>query len=238
MDQLPRLCRICDRRFTTEQVKVLLQGYCQGMLGRQEIQEMLGIARTRFFTLLKGYQDPEGSTLSCKSATRPRLSAAAEAGIKRELLREKEIVKDRHLPISGYNYSALRDRLKKRGSEVSVTTTIRRARRLVCYKPRRKRKAHDRQVASATTPHTDGARLRIRSSQNASSACVPWSHEARVPCPTSITGNLGRPLVRQDSISPSTVGYSVLTDLERRLNLKPHSEREAARAPPLGDPGR
>jgi len=231
MDQL-------HRRFTTEQVKVLLQGYCQGMLGRQEIQEMLGTASTRFFALLKGYQDPEAFTLSHKRATRPRLSAAAEAEIERDLLREKEIVQDRRLPISGHNYSALRDHLKKKGIEVSVTTIIRRARRLVCYKPRRKRKARDRQVASATTPHTGGARLRIRSSQNASSACVPWCHEARVPCPTFITGNLGRPLVRQDSTSPSTVGYSVLTDLERRFNLKPHSEREAARAPPLGDPGR
>jgi len=32
------------KRFTTEQVKVLFQGYCRGVLGRAEIEEMLGIS--------------------------------------------------------------------------------------------------------------------------------------------------------------------------------------------------
>ena len=31
------------KRFTDEQIKVLFQGYCQGMLGREEVQQMLGI---------------------------------------------------------------------------------------------------------------------------------------------------------------------------------------------------
>jgi hypothetical protein len=70
--------------------------------------------------------------------------------IERELLREKEIVEDKRLPISGYNYSALRDRLKKKGIEVSVTTIIDRAKRLGCYKPRKKRKTHDREVLTAS----------------------------------------------------------------------------------------
>jgi len=44
MSQLQRPCRICDKRFTTEQAKVLFQGYCQGMLGRAEVEQMLGIS--------------------------------------------------------------------------------------------------------------------------------------------------------------------------------------------------
>ena len=44
MNQLQRLCRICDKRFTTEQVKVLFRGHCQGMLGRAEVEQMLGIS--------------------------------------------------------------------------------------------------------------------------------------------------------------------------------------------------
>jgi hypothetical protein len=60
------------------------------------------------------------------------LPAAAEEEIERELLREKAIVEDKRLPISSYNYSALRDRLKKEGIEVSVTTIIDRAKRLNC----------------------------------------------------------------------------------------------------------
>ena len=60
------------------------------------------------------------------------------------------MVEDQRLPISSYNYSALRDRLAKKGISVSVTTIIHRARRLGCHKPRKKRKAHDREVLTAS----------------------------------------------------------------------------------------
>lgn len=143
MDQL-------HKRFTDQQIKVLFQGYCQGVLRRAEVQEMLSIGKTRFFALLKQYrQDPETFSVSYERATPARLSAAEEAEIERALLREKEIVEDKRLPISCYNYSALRDRLAKKGIEVSVTTIINRAKRLGCYKPRKKTKAHDREVLTA-----------------------------------------------------------------------------------------
>ena len=132
------------RRFTGDQVKVLLHGYCQGLLRRAEIQEMLDIGKTRFFALLKEYRaDPEVFSLDYERDTPGRLPATTELEIERELLREKAIVEDKRLPISGYNYSALRDRLRKKGIEVSVTTIINRAKRLDCYKPRKKRKTHD-----------------------------------------------------------------------------------------------
>jgi len=73
-----------------------------------------------------------------------------EREIEEALLREKEIVEDPDLPISGYNYSALRDRLAKQGIHVSVTTIIKRAEHLGCYRPRRKRKVHDREVLTAS----------------------------------------------------------------------------------------
>ena len=44
------------KRFTDEQVKVLLHGYCQGLLVRSEIQDLLGIGNKRFFALLKKYR--------------------------------------------------------------------------------------------------------------------------------------------------------------------------------------
>ncbi len=139
------------RRFTDDQIKVLLHGYCQGLLARSEIQGMLGIGKTRFFALLKKYrQDPEAFSVAYERHTPGKLSAAVEAAIERELLREKAIVEDKRLPISGYNYSALRDRLKKKGIKVSVTTIIDRAKRLNCYKPRKKRKTHDREVVTAS----------------------------------------------------------------------------------------
>lgn len=140
------------KRFTDEQARVLLQAYCQGFMTRAAIQEVLKIRKTRFFALLKEYRsDPDGFSISYERPTTSRLSSAVEAEIERELLREKEIVEDKRLPISGYNYSALRDRLRKKGVEVSLNTIIDRAKRLDCYKPRKKRKAHDREVVTAAT---------------------------------------------------------------------------------------
>jgi transposase len=139
------------KRFTDDQVKVLLNGYCQGLLGRAEIQQILDIGKTRFFTLLKAYRhDPAAFSVAYERHTPSRLPAAVEKQIEQELLREKDIVEDKGLPISGYNYSALRDRLKNRGTQVSVTTIIDRAQRLDCYRPRKKRKTHDREVLTAS----------------------------------------------------------------------------------------
>ena len=143
MDQL-------HRRFTNEQITVLLRGYCSGTLTRAEVQEMLSICKTRFFTLLKEYQkSPEAFSIAYARATPCRLSADAEASIRHELLREKGLVEDPSLPISGYNYSAVRDLLRKHGVNVSLTTIIDRAKSLDCHKPRRKKAEHDRQVVTA-----------------------------------------------------------------------------------------
>jgi transposase len=159
------------RRFTDDQVKVLLSGYCRGLLGRAEIQEILGIGKTRFFGLLKAYRhDPEAFSVAYERRAPGRLSAAVELEIERELLREKAIVEDKRLPISGYNYAALRDRLKKKGIKVSVTTIIDRAKRLNCYKPRKKRKTHDREVVTASI----GALIQHDSSLHLWS---PFAHE-------------------------------------------------------------
>jgi hypothetical protein len=146
-DKMPQL----HKRLTNDQVKVLLSGYCQGLLARAEVQEMLGIGKSRFFALLKEYRkNPEAFSIAYERCSPGRLPATVEAAIERELLREKAIVEDKRLPISGYNYAALQDRLKKEGLKVSVTTIIERAKRLDCYIPRKKRKSHDREVLTAS----------------------------------------------------------------------------------------
>jgi len=144
MDQL-------HKRLTDEQIKVLFKLYCQGLLARAGAQETLRIRKTRFFALLKQYrQDPEAFSVSYKRAGRAGLSAAEAAEIERALLQEKEIVENKRLPISCYNYTAMRDRLAKKGVNISVTTIINRAKRMGCYKPRKKRKVHDREVLTAS----------------------------------------------------------------------------------------
>jgi len=139
------------RRFTAEQVKVLLQGYCQGMITRAEVEDILGISKTRFFALLKQYrQDPQSFSIAYERVSPRRLPDTVEAEIERELLRDKALVEDQRLPISNYNYSALQDRLLRNSISVSVTTIIDRAKRLDCYKPHSKRLPHDRAVLTAS----------------------------------------------------------------------------------------
>lgn len=138
------------KRFTVEQVKFCLQNYAQGTIGRSEVEEMLQINKTRFFALLKAYRrDPQAFSIAYERKTPARISAEAEAAITKELLREKELIENPELPIATYNYTAIRDRLEKRGFTVSVTTITKRAKELGCYQPRPKKKAHDHQVVTA-----------------------------------------------------------------------------------------
>jgi len=143
MDQL-------HKRFIAEQVKVLLQGYIQGTIERAEVEEILQVNKTRFFGLLKEYRrDPAAFSIAYERTTLPRLSAEIEAAITAALLQEKRLVEDPELPISSYNYSAMRDRLKKKCFSVSATTITKRAKALDCYLPHHKHKIHDRQVITA-----------------------------------------------------------------------------------------
>lgn len=139
------------KRFTIEQVKVLFQGYCQGSLSRSEVADLLGIGKTRFFALLKAYrQSPETFSIAYHRATSGRLSEETERQIEQELLREKALIDNQEMPIHDYNYAALVDRLKKKGHRVSTTTVIKRAKALQCYRPKKKRQAHDREVLTSS----------------------------------------------------------------------------------------
>lgn len=138
------------KRLTDDQVNILLQGFCQGKMRRIEVQEMLDVGKSRFFVLLKKYRkNLESFSIAYERSTPAKISAEVEVEIEAALLQEKKIIEDPDLPISGYNYTALRDRLRKKGINVSVTTIIDRAKKLGCHKPRRKRKSHDREVLTA-----------------------------------------------------------------------------------------
>ena len=140
------------KQFNSEQVKVLLQAYEAGHLSRDEIERTLGIGKTRFFALLKEYRkDREQFSIKYERTSPKRLSAEAEEKIRTELQREKALVEDQDLPISGYNYAALNDRLKREGIKVSTTTIIQRAIAQGCYIPKkRKTQRHDREVLTST----------------------------------------------------------------------------------------
>lgn len=105
-------------KFTGELVKVLLASYENEHLSREEIEKTLGVGKTRFFASLKTYkEDPERFSIQYQRTSKKRVRAETEEKIKTELLRDKTLIDDKDLPISGYNYAALNDRLKKRASK-------------------------------------------------------------------------------------------------------------------------
>jgi len=129
------------KRFTAEQVKILFQGYCQGNLSRPDVEEMIGIGKTRFFALMETYrQDPDAFSIGYLRSTQGRLSGETENQIQQELLRDKALIEYEELPIHDYNYAALADRLKKQGIQGSTTTVIKRAKALKAINPRRRQK--------------------------------------------------------------------------------------------------
>ncbi|MFC1955558.1 hypothetical protein ACFLWZ_03365 [Chloroflexota bacterium] len=135
------------KRFTTEQVKVLLKGYYQGMLDRTAVEEVLGIGKTRFFALLRQYRHDSGRLcLGYQRETPTIKSTRVEGEIEKELMVEKDLIDDSTLPITTYNYSAIRDRLAKHDIKVALSTIIDRAKGLGCYQPHPRKKAHDREV--------------------------------------------------------------------------------------------
>jgi len=116
-------------------------------MDRATVEEALKVNRSRFFALLKDFRrDPKAFSIDYHRSSPARLSGRTEEALHHELLREKALVENRHLPISSYNYSALHDRLQRQGFDVSLPTIIDRAKRWDCYKGRPKKKAHDREV--------------------------------------------------------------------------------------------
>ncbi len=97
--------------------------------------------RPAFFTLLKLYRkDPEKFTLAYQRSTPAKLSREAEEEIAKALWLDKSLVEDRELPITTYNYSAIRNRLLKQGIRVSITTMISRAKAFGWHQSRRQSK--------------------------------------------------------------------------------------------------
>ena len=137
------------KRFTAEQIRVLLKGYCQGILDRPAIEETLGISRSTFFALLGEYRrNPDKFSLAYHRETSTRLPASVEREIEAQLMLERGLIEDPSLPISSYNYSAIRDRLAKHDTKVALSTIIGRAKRLGCYQPHPRKKTHDREVVT------------------------------------------------------------------------------------------
>src|SRR5579871_2331877 len=94
------------KRLDDEMARRILGQYDSKQLTLEAAISQLGVKRARFFVLLSLYRDnPADFSISYKRAARKLITDEAEEKIKAELLKEKDLVEDRTLPIKFYNYS-------------------------------------------------------------------------------------------------------------------------------------
>ncbi len=99
------------KRFSTQEVKILLEKYLNEKVELVYILEILKIKRSRFFELLRQYrEDPNNFSIEYKrkNVTR-RISEKVEKNIISELEKEKKLIEDRNIPIGFYNYSYIKN---------------------------------------------------------------------------------------------------------------------------------
>jgi len=137
------------KRFTSDQVKELLDRYSKGEIERKYLQEILGIGKSRFFMIWKQYKEnPHQLAIQYHRTKAPRsISPDIEHNILQELSIEKKIIQDKEIPLNSYNYSYIKDRLRKRyHQQVSLPTIIDRAKKNGFYLKKPKKARHDREV--------------------------------------------------------------------------------------------
>ena len=138
------------KKFTDQQVKELLQRYLDKNIERSYVQEILGIKKARFFSLIKEYRDDPAkfSVQYSRSVSTRAIDQDIEKNIIKELSIDKKAIQNKHIPLKYYNYSYVRDRLEKvYKQKVSLPTIIDRAKKNDFYIPRKDhKKKHDREV--------------------------------------------------------------------------------------------
>ena len=138
------------KRFSTEEVKMLLQKYVNENVELIYILEILKIKKTRFFELLRQYREnPDSFSIEYKrKRVSRRISEEVEKNIISELEKEKKLIEDKNIPITYYNYSYIRDQLYQNyRQKAALSTIISQARKQGFYRPRKKKKTpHDREV--------------------------------------------------------------------------------------------
>jgi len=136
------------KRFTSNQVKELLERYLHNEIERKYVQEILEIKERRFFGLVKQYREnPHRFTIQYHRPSPARIPEELEKNMLREFSIEKGIIQNKDVPLTWYNYSYIKDRLREEYQQkVSLPTIIDRAKKHGFYLKKPKRSIHDREV--------------------------------------------------------------------------------------------
>jgi len=122
------------KNFTDEQVKSSLKSYLDKEIKISYILQMLKIKRRRFFELLAKYRkDPDNFSIQYeyeRKTINRKINPDIEKNILKELEIERNLIKNKDIPIKWYNYSYIKDLLEQKyGQKVSLSTIIDRAKR-------------------------------------------------------------------------------------------------------------
>jgi hypothetical protein len=137
------------KRFTDQQVREMLQRYLDREIERTYLQTILGIGKSQFFFWLQQYRvHPKTFSIHYTRQTQPHcLDPRIEQSIVKELAIDQQAIQNPQIPLRGYNYSYVKERLKsKYRQQASLSTIIDRAKKHGFYLPRRPHKVHDREI--------------------------------------------------------------------------------------------
>ena len=138
------------KRFSTDQIKMILNLYISNKMELAEVLNQLGIKKRQFFNLLAKYKaDRAGFSIDYpRSIPNRKIDESIDYLIMEELEKEKSLIVNRQIPVNDYNYSVVRDAIDSAtGRHLAVQTIINRAKTWgyrINEKP--KKKLHDREV--------------------------------------------------------------------------------------------
>ena len=119
-------------RLTEEQVDAILSRYLKRELKSDQAMDMLGLGRSQFFEWVKRYKEGcrDFTIAYARKTGNHKIESKSEEYIMKELNVEKALINDPAMPVRTYNYSFIRDEVRKKyGQEVSVPTIINRAKK-------------------------------------------------------------------------------------------------------------
>ena len=137
------------KRFTDDQVKLMVERYLNHEVDRKYVQSVLSISKAHFFRLIGDYRNnPLKFSVSYKRETPTReIDPRIEPNILKELSIDQKAIQNKNIPLRHYNYSYIKERLElKYRQVVSLPTIIDRAKKNGFYLKKRKQKTQDREV--------------------------------------------------------------------------------------------
>jgi hypothetical protein len=112
------------KKFTDDQVKLLLDLYTRGLITRSQALKQLECQKTRFYELLKAYRkNPERFTIAyARHKPQHRLPLRVDRVIREELEKDRQLIRHPKIPVWYYNYAAVRDSVIRRSSGDAPST--------------------------------------------------------------------------------------------------------------------